>query len=332
MHPELFQIPFTTITVKTYGVFLVIGFLAIIFVAKRLSRDFTPNQELITNAGLYALIIGLTGGRIFYVIHYFDKFKDNILSVFYIWQGGYELLGGAIWSILFLMIYIKYHKLPIRRYLDVIAIGLLVLLGFGRIGCFFSGCCYGKPCESPLAIKFPYASSAYLSQITPNPSRNRLEPYFELPTDYFGYSDENGNYYNGLKPFDKLSLEQKLMVTKGVYTCLPVHPTQLYSSGLAFFGAFLLYLHWKRNKNIQNSGKTGFFAKHGCVFALMFILYGIGRFFIEFLRDDNPFEFDGLTVSQNISIGMFIAGIILMLIFNKMAPYQPQNRKQKSNK
>lgn len=52
----------------------------------------------------------------------------------------------------------------------------------------------------------------------------------------------------------------------------------------------------------------------------MFILYGIIRFFIEFLRDDNPYEFDGLTISQNISIVMIVLGSVLIVVFQKINP------------
>ena len=52
----------------------------------------------------------------------------------------------------------------------------------------------------------------------------------------------------------------------------------------------------------------------------MFILYGIIRFFIEFLRDDNPFEFDGLTISQNICIIMIIVGSVMIVVFQKINP------------
>ncbi|MDT8301758.1 MAG: prolipoprotein diacylglyceryl transferase, partial [Sedimentisphaerales bacterium] len=62
----------------------------------------------------------------------------------------------------------------------------------------------------------------------------------------------------------------------------------------------------------------------GCTFSLMFILYGITRFFMELLRDDNPFEFDGLTISQNISIGMIILGAVLIVVFQK---YNPKSTK-----
>jgi prolipoprotein diacylglyceryltransferase len=51
---------------------------------------------------------------------------------------------------------------------------------------------------------------------------------------------------------------------------------------------------------------------------LAFVLYGITRFLVEFLRDDSPFEFDGLTVSQIMSIVMVILGVALILTFEKM--------------
>ena len=99
MHPELFRIPFTSLTVKGYGLMLVIGFLLAVHVIRRLSRNITPDPQMITNASLYSLVAGVIGSRIFYILHHFDNFKDNLKSVFKIWQGGLELLGGVIGAI-----------------------------------------------------------------------------------------------------------------------------------------------------------------------------------------------------------------------------------------
>jgi prolipoprotein diacylglyceryltransferase len=57
----------------------------------------------------------------------------------------------------------------------------------------------------------------------------------------------------------------------------------------------------------------------------MFVVYGITRFFIEFLRDDNPFEFNGLTISQIIGIAMIILGAVLIVIFQKIKPKTPKS-------
>jgi len=306
---------------------MVIGFLAAVSLIRRLSRDITPNPGLITNAALYSLIAGVAGSRLFYVVHHFDKFNGHLLSVFAIWQGGLELLGGVILAITVIIFYMRYHKLPIRRYLDILAVALLLALALGRIGCFLNGCCFGKPTNLPWGIRFPYGSLAYLSQVYPDLRRNRTAPRLKLPDDFFGYTEENNLWYSQLKPYDNLTAPQKVL-TKGPYRCLPVHPTQLYSSANAAFLCFVLYLLWRRSKNNIKAGTSKLFTRPGCIFGLMFILYGTTRFLIEFLRDDNPFEFDGITISQNISIAMVILGVIMVAVFEKMKPDGATKRKK----
>jgi len=93
---------------------------------------------------------------------------------------------------------------------------------------------------------------------------------------------------------------------------------------------YTLPLLAKVTKCRQNKNGKKLFAKPGCTFGLMFVLYGITRFFIEFLRDDNPFEhawwaiYRGGTVSQNMGIYMTILGAALMLIFQRMRTQQPK--------
>jgi len=330
MHPELFRIPFTTLTVKSYGLMMVIGFLVAVYIIRRLSRNITPDPLMITNCSLYALIAGVVGARIFYVIHYFDRFRDDLASVFAIWQGGLELLGGVLAAIIVVVLYVRYHKLPVRRYLDILVIGLMLALAFGRIGCFFNGCCFGRPSDLPWAVRFPYGSYAYKSQVEADLSRERPMAYLELAKDFFTYPNLDDPWQRELKPYNKLTPQQKEMVTAGPYRCLPVHPTQLYASADAVILTVLLYLFWKRAQRHVMSPKL--FTKPGGTFALMFILYGIVRFFEELIRGDNPFEYDwwmiykGGTISQNISIYMLILGIILMLVFQKMPADNPPRR------
>ena len=316
MHPELFRIPLTELTVKSYGTMLVIGFLAAVYVIRRLSRDITPDPNMITNASLYALVAGVVGARIFYVVHYYGRFRGDFAGIFKIWEGGLELLGGVLGAVVVIILYLRYHKLPIRRYLDILAIGLMLALAFGRIGCFLNGCCYGKPSDLPWAVRFPYNSLAYQSQVQPDPKRDRPEPELKLPDDYF----ESGF----LKPYDQLTTEQKQQVTTGPYRCLAVHPTQLYASANAAILTGILFLFWRRSRKADREGVRKILTGAGSTFALMFILYGLVRFFEEFLRDDNPFEtawwtiYKGGTISQNLSIYMVIAGVVLMFVFQKM--------------
>jgi phosphatidylglycerol:prolipoprotein diacylglycerol transferase len=132
MHPKLFEIPIIHWTISTYGPMLVIGFLAAILLIRLLSRNFKTDPQHITNAALYALIGGVVGARAFYVIHYWAKYQDNFPDIFRIWQGGLELLGGVVAAVAVIIIYMIYHKLPIRRYLDVLAIFLTAVVSENR--------------------------------------------------------------------------------------------------------------------------------------------------------------------------------------------------------
>ncbi len=317
---------------------MVIGFLAAVTVIRRLSRDITPDPEMITNASLYALIAGVVGARLFYVIHYKEKFAGDWLSVFAIWQGGLELLGGVIAAIAVIILYIRRHKLPARQYLDILAIGLMLALVFGRIGCLLNGCCFGKPADLPWAVRFPYDSLAYRSQTQPDLGRSRPRPYIELPADFSTTVTQQGLTYTELKSREALTTEQEQMVTKGAYRCLPVHPTQLYGSAKAAVLCAVLYFFWRRSQKQRWAKNSGPFAAPGSTFALMFIVYGVSRFFLEFLRDDNPFEhawwtiYKGGTISQNLSIYMFLLGLVLMAGFNFYAHRRPDGKSEIDNR
>ncbi len=320
MHPELFEIPIVHLTVKSYGFMMVVGFLAAVTVIRYLSRHFTRDPQHITNAALYSLIAGVVGARIFFVVHYSDQFRGNWGDLFAIWNGGLELIGGVVLAIAVIVLYIRYHKLPMRHYLDVLAIGLTTALVFGRIGCFLNGCCYGKPTELPWAVRFPYGSFAYESQTKPDPDRHRLHPRLDLPQEFFGYTDEQGYYIPALKPPKYLTPAQKEQVAHGAYQCLPVHPTQLYSSAGAALLTLILYGIWRRSQKAEKAGRYRFLTRPGGTFSVMFILYGIMRFCIEMIRDDNPFEAAGLTVAQILSIGLAILGLVLIIIFSFVKP------------
>jgi phosphatidylglycerol:prolipoprotein diacylglycerol transferase len=287
---------------------------------------------------LYALLTGILGARMFYVFHHHPQFADNFFSVFAVWQGGLEFLGGVVLTIVFLMLYLRRKRQPMWEYMDILAIGLMIGLGFGRIGCFLNGCCYGKVTDSAIGVRFPYDSFAYNNQVRPAPDRKRTEPLLKVDKDFFGYPTADGSWisakpedkYNAyLKPFDKLTDMQKQLVTTGPYRCLKVLPTQLYSSGGAFLLAGAGYLFWRWYGE----------RRPGLVVATLLWTYGVMRFWIESLRDDNPFEYAwwaiyrGGTISQNICLYLIILGVLFTIfLFRKSAKKglfeQSSNKKQ----
>lgn len=336
MHPELFEIPVIDQTVKSYGVMMVIGFICAVYLIRRLSRDITPDPRLVTNAALYSLIAGIAGARIFYVVHHPEFFQNGFISFFKVWEGGLELIGGVVLAILVIFLYLIYHKLPVRRFLDILAVGLMLALAFGRIGCFLNGCCFGKPTDLPWAVRFPYGSFAYRSQVQPDFDRNREQPYMNLPDTFFRRYLENGETFKVLKSKDGLTDKQMQHLKEhDKLRSLSVHPTQLYASANAAILCLILYFLWRRTRKALKQVKSAWLVKPGCVFSIMFILYGITRFYIERLRDDNPFEYGwwivykGGTISQNLGIYMVVAGVILLIVFQKSRlPVSGTNRRK----
>lgn len=297
---------------------VVLGFLAALWLMRRFIRQVGEDPDILGNAAVYALISGVIGARVFFVVHHRDLFVGRWVEALAVWQGGVELLGGVLTALLVLWLYLKRHSRSIRLYFDVLTIGLMVGIGFGRIGCFLSGCCYGKCTDLPWGVRFPYGSLAYHHQIHPDPSRHRETPYLDLPAEYFGIPgpdgtwlpvDEANKHIAYLKPFDQLNAEQQRQVTEGPYRCLKVHPTQLYSSANGFLLAGVLWGIWRK------VGRT----RPGVTSGSMLILYGITRFLLETLRDDNPFEYSGFwllyrggTISQNMAIYLVLFGILLI--------------------
>ncbi|MFB0555985.1 MAG: prolipoprotein diacylglyceryl transferase family protein, partial [Phycisphaerae bacterium] len=82
MYPRLFEIPFLHLKIGTFGPMMVFGFLAALFMMRRLSRRASLDPAIITNAALYSLIIGVVGARAFFVVHYFDQFREDPLNIF----------------------------------------------------------------------------------------------------------------------------------------------------------------------------------------------------------------------------------------------------------
>jgi len=80
--------------------------------------------------------------------------KNNLLDIFKIWNGGLVFFGGFIAAVVATPIYLKSKNLDFWKTADIISPGLALGHAVGRIGCFFAGCCYGKECDLPIAIKF----------------------------------------------------------------------------------------------------------------------------------------------------------------------------------
>ncbi|MFC1501254.1 prolipoprotein diacylglyceryl transferase [Elusimicrobiota bacterium] len=153
MHPILFKLG--PITIHTYGFILALGIFMglqyILFKAKQNSISSNFMLDLV----LFSVIDGLIGARLVYVVVNWGLYSNNIINTLKIWDGGLVFYGGLIFGGItgFTYTHLKKPK-EIWLIADIFAPALAIGHFFGRIGCFFAGCCYGKECNLSWAVKF----------------------------------------------------------------------------------------------------------------------------------------------------------------------------------
>jgi phosphatidylglycerol:prolipoprotein diacylglycerol transferase len=152
MHPILLD--FGSIKLYTYGLFLALGFMAAVWFSKRNAKFYNTSDQVISDLFFVILLAAIVGARILYVLINFDSFRANPLEIFKIWNGGLVFFGGFIAAVGACLVLLKLKKLPIAKTADIIAPGIALGHSIGRFGCFFAGCCYGRKCDLPFAIKF----------------------------------------------------------------------------------------------------------------------------------------------------------------------------------
>ncbi|MGD9162551.1 MAG: prolipoprotein diacylglyceryl transferase [Desulfobacteraceae bacterium] len=169
MHPDLFSIG--PLTLHTYGLFVALGFIAGIFVATRLGKTVGFMSNAVMDMGFIIILTGLIGSRIVYIIIEFQHYVANPLDIIKLWQGGLVFSGGLVAVIIAMIFYAKYYKVNIWTISDIWAPAAAIGQAIGRIGCFFAGCCYGKPTDVPWAVIFTNPKSIATLNIPIHPTQ-----------------------------------------------------------------------------------------------------------------------------------------------------------------
>ena len=180
MYPEIFHLHFSQrsfpiigneLVLHSYGLMMVIAFLACQWLASRLAKRHGFNPEIFVNATLIALVTGVIGCRLSHILENLGDYTrsdltawQNFKAMINIPSGGLTFYGGLILAAPVVMIYMVRKKVPIRTAMDLCAPCITLGLAIGRIGCFLNGCCYGATCSLPWAVQFPYDSNAYVDQ------------------------------------------------------------------------------------------------------------------------------------------------------------------------
>ena len=241
---ELLQIgPFT---VYGYGLMIAIGVLVAYSVGEYRAKKQGLDPDSLFWITVSCLVGGILGAKLLFII---VEIKSIIAdpSILLDVTHGFVVYGGIIGGIGVGYLYCKIKKLEFLKYFDLVMPSIAIAQGFGRVGCMFAGCCYGRETDSWFHVVY------HSSDFAPN----------------------------------------------GV----ALIPTQMVMVILNFAHFFILVFLIK--KLVKHDGQiAGFYL----------VFYSIGRFFLEYLRNDPRGNVDILSTSQFISLFILAAGVGTILL------------------
>ena len=199
--------------VQGYGTLILCGFLLGVWMVRRRAPQIGIEPRHCTDIGLWGVLGGLAGARIFHVVSQwsdYDPFGSGgghaFLRMFAVWEGGLVFFGAFIGGPLAAIFYCRRHRLPVVPFLDMAAPSLVAGQALGRLGCLMRGCCFGHVTDGSPALCFPPQSEVFIHQ-------------------------------SSVK-----------MIPSGAMHALPVIPIQIYASIGAALTAAFLYAYWPRRR------------------------------------------------------------------------------------
>lgn len=328
MHPVLFEA--FGVAVPSYYVMMACGFLAALYLGWRESPRVGIDPDDYIDFALYMLITALLGSRALHVLAdgYFwdyvhlctDPLQVDVPQFIHVqcatdvdcvnaeagalchpetgrchpardcfaalafWQGGLAFIGGLIACIPVGTWFIRKRGLSWAQVADIAAFAVPASHFFGRLGCFLSGCCYGSVTTGPLGIRF----KGYLTQLGPDAT---------CPQNYQRIDLIDGSQACAFGRPAFLDHAEHGLLEFGAKLSEPVHATQAYE-GLLVLAIFLWVYLWRRTHR-RYAGQS---------FFEYVALYCVGRFVIEFFRDDDRGLWFGELVSTSQLLGLALGG------------------------
>jgi phosphatidylglycerol---prolipoprotein diacylglyceryl transferase len=141
---------------------MAVAFLFGTWLALQEARRLHLDEDKVVNVILVALVAGVLGARMLYVLEHVAEFRREWGSVLALWQGGLTLYGGMVAGVFGGLLMARRLGLPIWVTADALTPSLTIGGAIGRVGCFMNGCCYGRPTRLPWGVTFPPESFAGL--------------------------------------------------------------------------------------------------------------------------------------------------------------------------
>lgn len=159
---------FGPFAIHWYGILIAAGVLLGTIIACREATRRGENADTLLNILVYSVIAALLGSRLYYVLFNWSYYRENIAKAFALWEGGLAIHGGIAGGFIIGFVLLKLNRLPVGKFLDIVAPSMILGQAIGRWGNFFNQEAFGVPTELPWKLFIDpahrpekYAQSSY---------------------------------------------------------------------------------------------------------------------------------------------------------------------------
>ncbi|ERJ10961.1 prolipoprotein diacylglyceryl transferase [Haloplasma contractile] len=277
-----------------YAVLILSGAMLALFLAIREGKRIGVPKDFLEDLVIFGLPLSIAGARLYYVIFEWSRYKNNLLGVFRIFEGGLAIHGAIITALIWGYFFAKSRGISINQFLktcDMGAVGFLVAQAIGRWGNFMNQEAHGGPISYKINGKMQE-----FTEMTASERQMALDQQREFLSDKLHLPE---------------FITNQMYIKEGFYAQY-YHPTFLYESLWNLTG-FTILLILRRTKLLYI----------GDMIFIYLIWYSIGRFFIEGMRTDSLYIGDtGLRTAQLISIVLVVVSTVALAIrhYKKIIP------------
>ncbi|MCM1282572.1 MAG: prolipoprotein diacylglyceryl transferase [Muribaculaceae bacterium] len=145
-------------SIAYYGIVIAIGMMAGIAIAAWMAKRTGQNSDVYFDLAVYAILFALVGARLYYVAFRWDLYKNDLVSILKVREGGLAIYGGVIAAVLTIFVFSRVKKLSFGLLLDTAVLGLILGQVIGRWGNFFNREAFGGYTDNFLAMQLPLSA------------------------------------------------------------------------------------------------------------------------------------------------------------------------------
>ncbi len=273
---------------RYYSLMYIIAFLLGIYIASKdliAKKRGIENKKMIEDYAFVAMLSGLIGARLYYVIFKFPEYSNDLISIFQVWKGGLAIHGGIIGAFVGTLVYAKKQKINLWVLADMGVGPLLIGQAIGRFGNYANGEIHGVPTFTPLKVIF-FGKFNEWWQMYQTSSIAVQEKFRELVP------------WGVVFPLDTPAGQE--------FPNTALHPAMIYEMILNFIGFFILWFYFRKKEY-----------KPGILSMIYLIMYALIRSFVSMFRAEDLTFFGIIRAPHLISIIMILLAVVGIKIFSR---------------